>query len=52
MDRIFNLLNSVAIGSDYNANSWNVWKGLVVTKFKALSWHFELLSHTVGKQSC
>jgi len=49
MDRIYNLVNNVAIGSDHNANSWNVWKRLVVTKFEALSWHFELLSHTMGK---
>ena len=24
MDRIYNLVNNVAIGSDHNANSWNV----------------------------
>ena len=24
MDRIYNLVNNVAIGSDHNVNSWNV----------------------------
>jgi len=51
MDRIYNLLNNAAVGSDHNAHSWDVWKGLVVNKFEALSWHFELLSHTMGKHS-
>jgi len=30
MDRIYNLLNNAAIGSYYNADSWNAWKGLVM----------------------